>query len=134
MKSQTSIESKFQRSKNKGKLTKLWKDIPANLQSFILTSISLDSVEVPIIIFYDDINNWWLLTSKKIFISQKNKNFAINLFEIDNVELKKIFDGEVSKDKNSAVQILVKNVYFDLDVEQGTWPLVYDILRFVISK
>ena len=131
MKSPKTIEAKFRRSKIETKLTKLWIDASSHMQLTVLKEIALNDSETPIILYFVNESQWWVITNERIFVRQINEITFINLSDIERVELKKLFEGEVEKNKCTSVQLFVKNQYWDFNLEAGTWPLIYEILRFM---
>lgn len=132
MKNPNIIKAKFLRSGNKGKLTKPWETTDTFTKNTILGKIELEPNEVQIICFYSNANGW-LLTSKKIWIFTDNLTTWYSLDEIEKVELKKLFNGEVNKLECKDVQLYTKSECIDLVVEIQTWPIIFSILQFAIK-
>ena len=133
MKSVKTIEAKFLRSKTAAKQTGLWKNASDNTKLVVLKQLSFNASEEPIIIFCKKEGFQWLLTNERLVISGNDKISSISISEIENVELKNIIEGRVSKAECSSIQLLIKNVYFDLEVEPLTWSIMFSILSFMIE-
>lgn len=133
LKAQSTIEAKFLRDRNLKVHTRIWKDTPEQIKNKIFEVITLDDGESPIICYYPNSGYWWLLTSFKILVFERNEVNVIMLSDIQAVELKKLFDGDVAKQECDAVQLKINGVYIDLKVERRTWPIVFTVIQFIIK-
>ncbi|HTD40181.1 MAG TPA: hypothetical protein VK671_06135 [Mucilaginibacter sp.] len=134
MKSPGTIEAKFKRSKTKAELTKLWSEIDSYTKDIILKKIRLGLREVPILYFYSNPLLGWVLTDKRLLILGNDETTQFSLNEFEKVELQKLFDGETNKMECSSIQLFTKFECVDLSVENGTWPIIFSLFQFIISK
>jgi len=131
MKTVSTVEAKFKRSGIKSQATKLWRETDHSIRDLILEKAHLQLNEEPIINYYRNPLFWWLLTNERLLIFNTDDVVFYNLADITKVELKALFEGNVEKQDCTSVHIYVKDRYIDLDLENGTWPIIYNILRFV---
>lgn len=133
MKSPSIIEAKFLRSKTQSSFTKLWKEGSQGDKDLILNNVNLLVDEIAIIYFLPNQTYWWLLTNKRLIISDNQHTGYISLAEVKKVEPKEIFEGRVSKSENTDLNLYLNNKEIKLKVEQQTWPAIYEVLKFITA-
>jgi hypothetical protein len=129
------IEAKFLRSKIQTHSTKLGKDMNEFDKSWIIGHANLFINESIILCFFPSKDYFWVLTNKQLIISDLGKINYIPLVEICEVGLTKIFSGAETKLENTSIDIIAKKNKkrsIELRVEKRTWPIVYEILSFVV--
>lgn len=134
MKSESAIRAKFKRLNVKSSNTKLWEDVHENIRSKVEQQIKMVDGEIKILFALIDASYWWILTNHRLILSENDFIRYFNLDEIDKVEPNQIFEGEVSKQECSELNLYLDNGRVDLKLEQNTWHAIYNILKFVISK
>ena len=127
------IENKFIRSKSKLEFTNLWKQIDNSLKQVILKDTNLNLGEIPLISYFKDDLQWWLISNESLYI--KNGNIVKLAFkELIKVDLTPLLGTEISKAELTNLELFVKNGRIELFVERLSWPIIYSILQFAIKK
>ncbi|WP_336733956.1 hypothetical protein [Chryseobacterium sp. VD8] len=107
-----------------------------NENQFKILFSHLSDQEKPLIILFENISNWTLLTNKKILINKQDKFSDIKINEIIEVrpaleeELK---DGISNKNDFTRLKIKLKNQdYIIIDLEKGKpFEGLYQVLHFI---
>ncbi|WP_288448293.1 hypothetical protein [uncultured Chryseobacterium sp.] len=107
-----------------------------NENQFKILFSYLSDQEKPLIILFENISNWTLLTNKKILINKQDKFSDIKINEIIEVrpaleeELK---DGISNKNDFTRLKIKLKNQdYIIIDLEKGKpFEGLYQVLHFI---
>lgn len=133
MKSVSAIEAKFLRKGVSTHLTKLWKEMDEPTKQIILDKVNLHSAEFVILNYFPNTAYFWILTNNRLIVINEDKFQYLPISEIKKVELSEIFDNQVSKQQNTGIHILINDEYIRLSLEPDTWPIIYDILKFVTS-
>src|SRR6185503_12915504 len=97
MKSVSTVEAKFKRSKTECQATKLWRETDPLIWDLILEKTHLRTDEKPIINYYRNPLFWWLLTNERILIFNTDDVMSYNLADITRVEMKTLVEGKVDK-------------------------------------
>jgi len=128
------IQSIFRRKGGEGVYTKIINDENITDYSNVLTLLPED--EKGLIIFFEGIENWLLLTEKRT-LSLKNKTYS-SIFHTDLVEVSMDIQEEFRngiKDKNAFTRLLavdINNKTHLLKIENGQpYHGVYQILHFL---
>jgi len=132
MKNPSTVEAIFSRSKIQPAFTYLWKTVPLSIKDEIADRTSFNPQEKPILSFYVASNKWWLLTTERIILNYDTIE-TIYLNDIQNVELKKLFEEDTKKLELNTIQLKINNKYFDLEVEKRTWHVVFRMIQFMVS-
>lgn len=129
MSSLSSVEAKFKRSSITRQKTSLWKEANDALKNEFSSIVRLES-EAEILIYFENKLRNYLITNKRLII---NLNKEIYLEDIDRVFFDKIVREESGKKELDMLNITYKSKNIDLYVEVGTWPLIYQLLTFIIQ-
>lgn len=127
------IEAKFLRSKTKSIYTLLWGKMNNPAKKFILSQVQLLLNERPIICFSPNNSYWWLLTDKRFMFYEKNHINYYSLNEFERVELKDLFEDRTNKQECSSMIFYISKDLININLEKGTWPIIYDIFKFVMT-
>ena len=82
--------------------------------------------------YFPDENYWWVISNQRLIILDNGKYFNLLLSEISKVELKDIFHEDVQKLENKSIHIHLNNEVYKLLLEKSTWPIIYEIIKFLI--
>jgi hypothetical protein len=129
------IKSKFLRNKETQyfTFTKTWQAVDANIQQIVLSSIKMTNSETPVILYYLNEKNWWLMSNQALYL--QNTSFQYIYFkDIDSVDIPTLWSGEVSKTEISSVNLQVGTREFEVKLEPKSWPIMFSILQFVKGK
>ena len=99
----------------------------------VLSVIELLSDETAIICFIPNDTYWWVLTDERLIVKESQITY-LKFQEINSIELSEIFEGEQSKSELASIDITTASSKFKLKVEKGSWHVIYNILKFLISK
>jgi len=123
------IESKFLRSRLTTNKTYLWKDVNEDTAKQILSLVELQDAESIILLFYDSKMKFWVLTNLRLITSEE----PIVLQDIHRVDIIDILESHENKMNGNHINIYLKNGERTiLEVEVGTWHVMYSILKFII--
>lgn len=134
MKSVSAIKAKFNRLNISARNTNLWDDISESIKANVKSKIQLTEREIKVLFVQLDSFNWWLLTNERLILFGNEKVNYINLTDIEKVEPKKMFDGVVSKQECSTLEVYIQGKSIELALEDNTWHAIYNLLKFVISR
>ena len=131
MKNISLVEAKFIRSKLKSISTTLWDSTDNLVKETIIDKVRFELNEKPIICYFKKSSYWWILTNVSLIICNNNCIANYQLSNIHTVELNDLFDGIVKKKECSNLQLYINGQRIDLELENGTWPILYDIFKFI---
>ena len=133
MKSQSAIEAKFIRLNVKASSTKLFADLNSAIQKSIKQSIPLLDDEKIVLCYVPQKEYWWAITNCRLILSENHQYNIIDFEDIESIEANDIFDNDVTKQDCTRLELKVHYKYINLEVEKGTWHLIYNIIKFVIN-
>lgn len=96
MKSISAIQAKFLRSKVSTIHTKIWNDTNTIIQNRIIRAINVLTDELFVLCFFNE-SYWWVITNKRLIISDGDEIKYLPLSSIDKVDILHILNGEVTK-------------------------------------
>ncbi|MBK0380891.1 hypothetical protein [Mucilaginibacter segetis] len=128
------VEAKFIRGKIKSKSTTLWISTDNFKKESIQNKFHFDENEKPIICYFKNSSYWWLLTNMLLAIYNNDKITNYKLVDIERVELNNLFDGTIDKKEYSNLDLYIGNQHIQLGLEKGTWPIIYNIFKFIIRS
>jgi hypothetical protein len=131
MKNASVIRAKFRRGALNFAKTKLWEDINSLNKEEILKNIDLLTSEDIIVCFFQSVDYLWLLTNIRLIIIKASTFQDIRYEEIMNVEPKQIFTHEKTTLDCDILSIFTKKNEIFLKVEERTWYIIYEILKFL---
>lgn len=114
--------------------TKFWDDCGDILRTLISNAITFDRNEEPVLVYYEDDLYWWLLTNDKLIINNGRDVFKLNFSDIKCVEFDEIKQGRIRKELCTSLQLITNSWYYVLKIEERSWPIIYNLLKFVIAK
>jgi hypothetical protein len=131
----STIKAKITRLNIKAASSKLYDDLEIDIKDIISKVVTYLNDEQPIFCYYLDSNYWWLLTNLRLII-EKNSVICYHLYnDIEQVNVRDIFEAGISNQECARLQILLKNGNeVDLDVEINTWFSVFNLLKFLQHK
>lgn len=133
MKSISTVRAKFLRSKIKAKFTVLFEDMDEIDKNFIIKNISLLNKETLILVFFPQKSYWWTLSNSRLIINNNSILHYLTLSEIEKVEINEIFEGTSTKESFITLSLIHNNESIKLRVEENTWHIIYNIIKFVIN-
>ncbi len=128
------IEAKFLRSKRSYVYTKVWKQVEPAWKDIVSEKSNLSSKEEPILCFYPNTVDGWLLTNKRLLIFENDPTVYFDLTEFYKVEVEDIFENGVNKLECTRIQLFTKSKCINLVVEIRSWHIILSIFRFIINK
>ncbi|MET3036906.1 hypothetical protein ABXT08_12425 [Chryseobacterium sp. NRRL B-14859] len=123
----TAIEGKFRRSEIKFEKTFLFKEKPINFPHTML-----NNSEFCIIYFIDSPNYSWYLTNKNLIIP--SINILVDLLSLLKVDFINLKSNPEHKLMNNELDLFTKDFAFKIVLEEKSWPAIYNIFKFIISK
>jgi len=133
MKSSSIIQSKFLRSRTSAVQTKIWSFMEDDRKKTITEGIELLLGEEIILCFFPDQTYWWLLTNLRLIINEDSQLSYIQLSEVEKVDLRQIFENNISKYENESIVLYTVDGEISLKLEKLTWPIIYEVLKFATS-
>ncbi|UCA61230.1 hypothetical protein KB553_06785 [Chryseobacterium rhizoplanae] len=118
------LEAKFRRSKLELNYTSLWKSLEVSKQNIILNKIHLLTDEMPIISFYLNDVDWWLMTNQSIY-NYNSFLSIINLKEILKIEI----PGNIKFIDENYMNIYYNEKILPLKLEQKSWIIITEIIK-----
>lgn len=119
------IEGKFRRNKVEFKNTFLFKEMPINIQNILVDN------EICIIYYTNSINYSWFLTNQNLIIPSE---IDISLSSLKKIDFLNIKENPNEKLMNKELDLFTENFKFSITVEEKSWPLIYNIFKFIINK
>jgi hypothetical protein len=132
MKKASIIRAKFLRSNIQTTTTMLWVELKD--KELIRSNIRLLENEEVILCYVPNTKYWWLLTEQRLIIFEDLKVKYIQFVKINSIEPKEVFDAEKSKYDSTKLVLDTPDGDMVLIVEEGTWHVIYSILKFVVDK
>jgi hypothetical protein len=133
--SKSSIEAKYRRAGISPQKTWLWVDMPTEKKDELQRYVQLQDDESPIICYFESVEYILLFTMQSIIIIDKGKTDHYPYNVISNVALDEVFGGQKTKQENDIINLYLKSgEMVNLVVEVGTWHVLYNILRLIISQ
>jgi len=128
------IKGKFVRGKNKSLIhTKLWDETEEPIKTEISKDSEFAENEVPIINYFKDIQHWWLLTNKSLFVRVDTiEKYKLN--EIRKVSIDELFIGTKTKMEISSIEVFTNENLIQLPLELRSWPVMLSIFQFIVKK
>lgn len=120
------IEGKFRRNKMIFKNTFLFKEKPINISNI------LDNDEYCVIYYLDSAINSWFLTNKKLILPDIKLN--IDLSSLKKIDFINIRENPAQKLINQELDLFTASNRISITVEEKSWPLIYNIFKFIINK
>ncbi|WP_313611875.1 hypothetical protein [Chryseobacterium arthrosphaerae] len=120
------LEAKFRRSKLELNYTSLWKSLEVSKQNIILNKIHLLTDEIPIISFYLNDVDWWLMTNQCIY-NYDSFLSIINLKEILKIEI----PGNIKFIDENYMNIYYDGKILSLKLEQKSWIIITEIMKYL---
>ena len=134
MKSASTIRAKFKRLNVNATNTSLWEEVNEEIKNKVKQQIQLVEGETKILFVLINSSYWWILTDQRLILNRRNLINYFNLRDIKKVEPKRLFEGEVSKQECSELDLYVNDQQIRLKLEESTWYAIYNILKSVTSK
>lgn len=127
--------STFKRKGGEGLKTKIITDVNRKQYENLFTG--LEDNEQPLIIYFENMQNWFLLTSVRILFSNEGIDFSFNLSDIIGVTpaIQEEFKNKITnKEEFTRLKIKTKNNnYFICKLESGLpYQGFYQILHFIM--
>ncbi|GAB2580302.1 hypothetical protein [Spirosoma areae] len=133
MKTISAVKAKFSRLNIKASHTKLWVEMSEEKRDFVVRNTELLIEEAIILCFFPNTSYWWALTNMSLILYENGNVSYFYLSEIENIEVKEIFNNEKTKQDCVNLDIHLPNNNIKLKVEENTWHAIYSILKFVIN-
>lgn len=110
-----------------------------NKKDYISLFSKVEENETPLIIYFLNLLNWFLLTNNRILFSNEGTITFVNYSDIVEVHLalrEEMNDGIIDKNKFSRLKIKIKNgENFVCKLEQGqSYQGIYQLLHFIAVK
>ncbi len=134
MMSKSILEAKFLRSKLVATNTQLWKQFSGINKQFVMSKITTESGEDGILIFYMNAGYWWLLTINNFIIYSNGVIRTLSLSEIESVMPDQLTEDSNAKSEMNQLLLRVRNEVIPITIENKTWHVIYDVLRFAIRR
>jgi len=123
------IKSKIKRSGIALQDTQIFED--KNTVNDFTFNFLLNEYEEIIMKFENDINKWVLTNYRLLF---PNRLSQILLGDIIGVDIQSIRNQESTKTNNTSIDLLLNNQKsVSLNVEKGTWPLMFEIFKYIAN-
>ena len=107
--------------------------MPPKIKAAISDRTTFNTDEEPILCFYKNSDKYWVLTTERIILSYDSiENIYLN--DIQNIELYKLFNESTNKLHINTIQLEINNKLFDLEVEERTWHVIFNMLKFMLNK
>jgi hypothetical protein len=133
--SKSSIEVKYIRAGITPQKTWLWDYVPTEKRQELQRYIQLADVKAPVIGYFKSVEYILLLTMQSIIVISNGKVDRYPYNVITNVALDEVFGGQKIKKENDIINLYLKSgETVGLVVEVGTWYVLYNILRLIISQ
>ena len=129
------IEAKFKRAKVSSKRTWIWVEMPKDLKEEVQLRVQLLDNEYNMICFYKNIEYILLLTTQRLIVIRDNTVENYFYTSIIDVKLNEIFNDETTKTSNDIINVILKSgKQINVVVEKGTWHILYNIIKLIISQ
>lgn len=133
--SKRSIEAKYRRAGVSPKRTWLWVDMPKEKRDELQMYVQLEDDESPVICYFKSAEYILLFTMQDIIVISEWQSVRYAYNTINNVALDEVFKGQNTKQENDIINIYLKSGQtINLVIEVGTWHILYNILRLIISQ
>lgn len=127
------IEAKFERASALLLQTKPWRQMTADERQYF-EKMPLYEDESPILGFFKNDNYLWMLTTDRLLIFDSGSFKSFKFSEISEIEIIGLEDGTIAKQNISAIRIMSTESNINLELEQGSWHVIYPILQFIQHK
>ena len=127
----------FKRKGGEGLNTKIIKD--TNNEDYNNLFTQLEKNENPLLIYFPNLSNWFLLTNNRVLISNEGQSTFLYLTDIIEVRpaLQEEMNDRISdKQKFTRLKVKMKNgEYFVCKLEQGQpYEGIYQVLHFIATN
>ncbi len=127
----------FKRKGGEGLKTKIIND--SNKKQYENLFLGLEKNETPLIVFFENMQNWFLLTDLRILFC--NEGVSSNLINTDIIEVQPALQEEfrdkiIDKEKFTRLKLKTKNnEFFTCKIEQGSsYNGLYQTLHFIMTN
>ncbi len=126
------IKAKIRRRNINFKYTYLYDDAESlNINQSIFSDVTLKDNE-EIILYHDNLNNYnWIITNQRLLFPFDE--LEVPFSQICDVNFDSIMDSPENKMSNCELILVLKDGKVKIFLEKGTWPLVYEIFKFIIG-
>lgn len=126
------LKAKIKRSNAQLKNTHIYDPESSVSDLCLFSKLFLRRTEDIILYHSDENENNWILTNQRLI-------FPVNMVDIDISKIKDVFfdnvhDNPEQKMTNTELVLQTENEKIKLFAEEGTWPLIYEVFKFIINS